>query len=530
MPRGTLSRVCAENVAGETHAQAPYGGGEGTWPRPHQQSTEVKDTVEEGTEMGGAVTAESAAADATPETVSRYREPRSLLFFFAHPDDETLGAGVTIAHHVRRGDTVTVVTCTRGERGDVIPERLAHLRDDPVALAAHRDIELRDALRALGVTRHAYLGSAEARAAGKAVRMYRDSGMELAETGRPRLPANLDSESLCAAPIDEVATDIAAVIDQVRPDVIVTENAVGGYGHPDHIRVHGAVLQALALTDDDVLPRGVFVIERPAGVAKASAAEVTAAGTFTPIPATAPYVVRDVDIDVIVHDPVAREAKEQALRAHGTQVVVTDGQVGHSDGRGEPISATEYFREISGGVTRPGRAPADDFIEGWNIVIVGENGELVDQSTGAVLGRPVNRGRDVLAAIVFLIGGIALGAVAAVTHRSTITLDNVDIPVGFVVTLIALIAVPLTIRFHTLSRIPVSFLTIGALAAIGLLTLEGPGGSVIFPAVNVVSVNGTLQAVNNVASLVWLGIAALSLTVVAIWPRTIGPRLVAERR
>lgn len=264
--------------------------------------------------------------------------PRKLLFVFAHPDDETLGAGATIAHYVSLGDEVTVLTCTRGERGDVIPERLAHLAEDPAALAAHRDLELREALMALGVTRRAYLGSAEARKPGKAVRMYRDSGMETGPDGAPRLPASVDPESLSVAPLVEVAGDIAEVIRQIRPDVIVTENAYGGYGHPDHIRVHDAVFAALDDCSEDELPRGVFTVERPARVTARAAARVRERGTFHPVPHNPRAVTPDKLIDVAIDDPEMLAKKTKALQAHTTQLDVRDGEFGHSDGRGEPIN------------------------------------------------------------------------------------------------------------------------------------------------------------------------------------------------
>ncbi len=456
-------------------------------------------------------------------------EPRRLLFVFAHPDDEALGAGATIAHYVRRGDEVTIVTCTRGERGDVIPERLAHLADDQAALAAHRDLELRDALMALGVTRHAYLGTVEARQAGKPVRMYRDTGMTTAADGSPRLPQQIDPESLCAADLAEVAGDIAAVIEQISPDVIVTENSYGGYGHPDHIRVHDAVMAALRMCAEEAVPRGVFVLEHPARVTARAAAEVRDAGVFTPLPAVPRAVIADKFIDVVIADEDVRPAKEAALRAHVTQLDLRATQIGHSDGRGELLTATEYFREVGGAITRPSPRPTTDFFDGWDDVDLREDGALINGRSGAVLGRPVKARTDILTVVAFIIVGIVLGATAAAGHRATFSVGSTAVPVGFVLTLAAIILGHVAVRITTLSRLPAAGLAAGTIVAIAILNLTGPGGSVLFPAQNLVAVDGTLTAVDNVASIVWITVAALSASLIAAWPRLGSTAMVAKR-
>lgn len=459
--------------------------------------------------------------------------PRRILFVFAHPDDETLTAGTTIAHYARSGDDVIVITCTRGERGEVIPERLAHLADDPAALAAHRDLELREALAALGVTKHAYLGSHEARQLGAGVRMYRDTGMETAQDGTPRLPGRIDPESLCAAPLDEIAGDIASVIEREQPEIIVTENAYGGYGHPDHIRTHDAVVAALTLLDDDDMPSGLFVAEHPARVTAQRAAAVRERGTFKPSPVNPRAVIADKLVDVTIHDPETRIAKTNALRAHGSQLDVRDGEFCHSDGRGETIEATEYFREIGGRITRADARSTSDFFVGWDRVFVRADGTMLNARTGTILARPVNRGRDAVTFALAIVLGIVLGAIAAVGHRATLTAGDAEIPVGFSLTLITILLAHIAVRLVSLGRLPVVGLAVGTVTAIAVLTMAGPGGSVIFPAKNIVLADGNLQAVDNTTGMIWLFLAVVTPIIVALWP-SVGassmlPRRIMER-
>src|SRR5690554_2536102 len=114
------------------------------------------------------------------------KESRHVLFVHAHPDDETISTGGTIATLVDAGVGVTVVTCTRGERGEVIPAELVHLEGDGPKLAEHRMGELADAMRILGVEDHRYLGEQSARLADLPPRRYLDSGMVWDSSGKPQ--------------------------------------------------------------------------------------------------------------------------------------------------------------------------------------------------------------------------------------------------------------------------------------------------------------------------------------------------------
>lgn len=236
--------------------------------------------------------------------------PERVLFVHAHPDDETLSTGATMATLVDSGAVVTVLTCTRGELGEVIPESLKHLTG--AALGEYRLGELDAALEVLGVTDHRVLGEANARWEGRAPRRYLDSGMQWGAAGAEPLDSP-DGLSLSAAEEGEVAADIAAVILAVEPDVVVSYAADGGYGHPDHIRAHEA---------------------------SRTAAEVLAV----------PFYVVDSDGarrgPVVVDPTPVIDRKRRALEAFATQVTVTGEQYALSSGGPKPLAAVESFTRL----------------------------------------------------------------------------------------------------------------------------------------------------------------------------------------
>jgi len=230
-----------------------------------------------------------------------------VVFVHAHPDDESIATGATIAALVDRGAHVTVLTLTRGERGEVIPDELQHLVDSPEALGAHREAELREALSALGVTDGRFLGEADARWQGRAPRRYVDSGMRWGKRGA-QASGILDPDSLTAADPGEVAADIAAVLIDVGPDVVVSYAADGGYGHPDHVRAHEATR---------------------------TAAEVIGVPFYVIAP--------DAKNGLVVDDPDAIARKRAALVAHRTQVRVEGDRYWLSSGDPRPVAVPERF-------------------------------------------------------------------------------------------------------------------------------------------------------------------------------------------
>jgi N-acetyl-1-D-myo-inositol-2-amino-2-deoxy-alpha-D-glucopyranoside deacetylase len=343
-----------------------------------------------------------------------------VLFVHAHPDDETIVTGGTIAKLVDSGAAVTVLTCTRGERGEVIPPELKHLEGKRAELAEFRSGELAEAMRILGVADHRFLGSEGARWAKRPARRYLDSGMRWGEHGALPLP-DLERESLCAADPEEVAADVAAVIADTAADAVVSYDETGGYGHPDHIRAHLASRQAA-----QAMGVPFFTIERP----------------DSPRPDT-------ISVDVTAQ----LERKTEALRAYPTQITVTADRYALSSGPDRPIAAVECFRRMGEG-PRAARVA-------WH-----DQG-LARKSAGSVLA---------------LLTGVVVGALATVNHQVSVVWFGVQVPFGVVASLGLVTALLLGLRLFFGTRLMPALAALGLLAALGTLSLAGVGGSVLVPA------------------------------------------------
>lgn len=150
----------------------------------------------------------------------------TLLSVLAHPDDESFGSGGTLALYARRGVNIHLVCATRGEVGDVDPAMLEGYE----SVGDLREAELRCAAGHLGLKEIHFLG-------------YRDSGM-------PGSPDNSHPNALFAQPIDQVAAQVASFIRQLKPQVVITFDPIGGYYHPDHIAIHKATVMAFSLAAD----------------------------------------------------------------------------------------------------------------------------------------------------------------------------------------------------------------------------------------------------------------------------------------
>ncbi|WP_316293672.1 PIG-L family deacetylase, partial [Clavibacter michiganensis] len=275
-----------------------------------------------------------------PDRAARTARPERehVLFVHAHPDDESIVTGGTIAKLVRDGVPVTVLTCTRGERGDVIPDELRHLEGDLRALADHREIELADAMAALGVTGHRFLGDADARWKGLEPRRYVDSGMEWGDDGVPVALRPLDPDSLCAGDEADEARDVLAVIADTDATSVITYDDHGGYGHPDHVRTHVIATWA---AEEAGIP--AYLITTTASSAREAHELVAARGRF-PAPDADPagtLVLADDQVDLAVDASEVIDAKIRAIAAHRTQTVVDGDQFALSHGIGAPISVSD---------------------------------------------------------------------------------------------------------------------------------------------------------------------------------------------
>jgi N-acetyl-1-D-myo-inositol-2-amino-2-deoxy-alpha-D-glucopyranoside deacetylase len=250
----------------------------------------------------------------------------------AHPDDESLWTGGTIARYAAAGASVTLVTCTLGEEGEVIPPALARLvAGQADQLGGYRVGELRAACAALGVSDHRYLGG---------IGRWRDSGMA-------GTPANGHPRALAGGDLDEQASVLASVLAEVRPQVVVTYGPDGGYGHPDHIRAHELTMAACTLVSD--VDRVFYAVTSR----KATEAGVAELSTVDDLPYRLPApgelpVTEDALITTTVPIVEALPAKLSAMRAHATQITVWQGAGGArcyalSNGIAQPIVDAEYF-------------------------------------------------------------------------------------------------------------------------------------------------------------------------------------------
>ncbi len=162
-----------------------------------------------------------------------------LLLVHAHPDDETIGTGATMAKYVAEGRGVTLVTCTGGEMGEILVPELEHLaadRDD--RLAEHRRGELDEAMRLLGVTDHRFLGG---------FGRFRDSGMQWHADGHAIPGDDVHENAFWNADLTAAADLLVELIRELRPQVLVTYDQFGMYGRPDHIQAHRVAMYGAQL-------------------------------------------------------------------------------------------------------------------------------------------------------------------------------------------------------------------------------------------------------------------------------------------
>jgi N-acetyl-1-D-myo-inositol-2-amino-2-deoxy-alpha-D-glucopyranoside deacetylase len=276
---------------------------------------------------------------------------RRLLLVHAHPDDETIATGVTMARYVDEGVGVTLVTCTLGEEGEVLVPGLEHLASDQEdRLGDHRYGELTEAMRVLGIDDWRLLGGRG---------RYRDSGMA-------GTPANDREGAFWRSDLLEATTGLVAVIREVRPQVLVTYDDDGGYGHPDHIQAHRAAMYALVLAAaptfrPDLGPAWevakVYWSAFPRSVVREGIERLRAAGETTGFaaidPDDVPFATDDALVTTAVSAPEYLDRKLDALRAHATQVTVDGGFFALADNVGAEAFGTEYFTLVRGHMAGP---------------------------------------------------------------------------------------------------------------------------------------------------------------------------------
>lgn len=273
---------------------------------------------------------------------------RRILFVHAHPDDESIGNGATMAKYAAEGAQVTLVTCTRGEEGEILVPELAHLAaDQSDGLGAYREKELAAAMSVLGVRDYRWLGSAG---------HYRDSGMI-------GTPANERPDCFWRADLVEAADLLVPVIRELRPQVLVTYDEFGGYGHPDHIQSHRVAMYAYLLAGapsyrPDLGPAWAVPKVYWSAVAESMFREglrrVREAGDDLFFEGRDPdgelprMFVPDEYISASVDGTAYVDQKLDAMRAHATQISVDGPFFALSNNLGNQVWAVECYRLIHG--------------------------------------------------------------------------------------------------------------------------------------------------------------------------------------
>jgi N-acetyl-1-D-myo-inositol-2-amino-2-deoxy-alpha-D-glucopyranoside deacetylase len=272
---------------------------------------------------------------------------RCALFVHAHPDDEVINNGATMARYVAEGVHVTLVTCTLGELGEVlVPEFAGLAAEHADQLGGYRVAELQRAMEALGVTDHRFLGG---------MGRYRDSGMM-------GLEVNNDPRCFWQADLDEAAGELVGVIRELRPQVVSTYDENGGYGHPDHIQAHRVAMRAVELAADPTYDteRGapwhvakVYWAAIPKSVLAAGIEALRSAGEESPFGVVdsvedLPFGTPDELVTTQVDGSAHSEAKHAALKAHATQIAVDGPFFALSNHLGREALAVEHYTLVRG--------------------------------------------------------------------------------------------------------------------------------------------------------------------------------------
>jgi N-acetyl-1-D-myo-inositol-2-amino-2-deoxy-alpha-D-glucopyranoside deacetylase len=278
-----------------------------------------------------------------------------MLLVHAHPDDETIGQGATMAKYVARGTQVTLVTCTLGEEGEVLVPSLEHLAADKTdALGEHRVTELANAMKELGVTDHRFLGGAG---------HYRDSGMMWDEQRRAVARAETKEGTFWRADLLEASDLLVEIIREVRPQVLVTYDQYGNYGHPDHIQAHRVATYATALAavtsyrpelgpawDIAKIYWGAMSMNRMREGLRAlrAAGDTTSFEGMDPEGEMPPFMVPDDQLSAVVDADEFAGAKMRAMKAHATQISVDGPFFALSNNIGDTVWGTEFYRLAKG--------------------------------------------------------------------------------------------------------------------------------------------------------------------------------------
>ena len=273
----------------------------------------------------------------------RVRASKRLLLVHAHPDDETINNGVTMAKYVKDGAQVTLVTCTRGEEGEVLVAELSNLasnKDDN--LGQHREIELKDAMAHLGISDFRFLGAPN--------KKWRDSGM----MGTPQ---NDRKDVFWQSDLEEAANELVKIILEIKPQVLITYDEFGGYGHPDHIKAHQVAMRAAEIAETkgwkiekiywNTMPRSVIQM----GIEKMK--EVGSDFFGAESADDLPFAKPDELVTSVVHASEFVPQKLAAMKAHATQIAVDGPFFALSNNLGLSVWGDEYYTIVKGEKAAP---------------------------------------------------------------------------------------------------------------------------------------------------------------------------------
>ena len=263
-----------------------------------------------------------------------------VLLVHAHPDDETINNGATMALYASLGAQVTLITCTRGEEGEILTPELIHLASsDTDSLGEHRESELANAMEALGVSDFRFLAEGE--------RKYRDSGMMGTEpNNRP--------DVFWQADLEEASDYLVKVIEEVKPHVLITYDEIGGYGHPDHIQAHRAAMRASEKSNWQI--QKIYWNTMPKSVLAESMAKMKELGSDffgADNVDDLPFAKEDSFVTTLIDGNSHVEAKMAAMKAHHTQISLDGPFFALSNNLGLQVWGHEYYTLVKGEKSAP---------------------------------------------------------------------------------------------------------------------------------------------------------------------------------
>jgi N-acetyl-1-D-myo-inositol-2-amino-2-deoxy-alpha-D-glucopyranoside deacetylase len=279
---------------------------------------------------------------------------RRLLLVHAHPDDEVIGTGATMAHYVAEGAHVTLVTCTLGEEGEIhVPELAQLAAAEADQLGGYRLVEWERACAALGVTDRRILGGPG---------RYRDSGMMGLDT-------NKHPRAFWGADLEEAAGFLAEIIREVRPQVMIAYDPNGFYGHPDHIQAHRVAMRAAELAGPEG-PEKIYWSAMPLSVMQdgMEAFRESEGNPFSEVENVEdlPFGTPDEEITARIDGTDHSARKTAAMRAHATQIPDNSWLYGIAGDFGGEFMGVEYYTLVKG-ERGPGSGPfqwEDDLFAG----------------------------------------------------------------------------------------------------------------------------------------------------------------------